>query len=412
MLGSRLRPLAVAAGCLTLLAACASDRGMAPPAALPTAPEAGVPPVLTLTPARFSELPGWSADDQAQALPALRRSCERLLTLDAARAVGPDGVAGTVADWRPVCTAAAQLPPGDAPAARRFFETGFQPWRAADRDDPQGLFTGYYEPLLSGSRTRSGRFTVPLLRRPPDLVEVDLGQFRPALRGQRIAGRLDAGRLRPYASRAEIEGGALTARGLEMLWVDDAVDAFFLHIQGSGRVRLADGTILRVGYEAQNGHAYVPIGRVLAERGEIPRDAVSMPSIRAWLAAHPAQARQLMNENPSYVFFRELKGEGPIGAQGVPLTPGRSLAVDPGFVPYGVPVWLDAEDPLSSSARVRRLMVAQDTGGAIRGPVRGDVFWGFGAEAAERAGRMKSRGGYWLLLPKGIRPPQARSAGT
>ncbi|BBK34681.1 membrane-bound lytic murein transglycosylase A [Stella humosa] len=401
----------VAAALVGLVASCGGDRDApAPPPPTPgaaqTAPE--TPAVLSLTPARFADLPGWTTDDQAQALPALRRSCERIAAVDPARPVGPEGVSGKAGDWRVVCTAAAQVPANDAAAARRFFETRFQPWRAADRDQTEGLFTGYYEPLLSGSRTRTQRFSTPLLRRPPDLVEVDLAQFRPALRGQRIAGRLEGGRLRPYPDRAEIEAGALQGRGLELVWVDDAVDAFFLHIQGSGRVKLTDGTVLRVGYEAQNGHAYVPIGRLLADRGQIPRESVSMPSIRAWLAAHPAEAGRLMNENPSYVFFRELKGDGPLGAQGVALTPGRSLAVDPSFVPYGVPVWLDAEDPLSRSARVRRLMVAQDTGGAIRGPVRGDVFWGFGAEAAERAGLMKSRGGYWLLLPQGVRPPQAR----
>lgn len=402
---------ALAAATLFLLASCGTDRTEAPapgPAVSPTpAAEVAPPAVLRLAPARFAELPGWSADGQAAALPALRRSCERVTAGDPNRAIGPDGLAGRAADWRAVCAAAAQVPPGDA-AARQFFETRFQPWQAFDGNQPEGLFTGYYEPLLNGARARGGRFTVPLLRRPPDLVEVDLGQFRPTLRGQRIAGRLEGGRLRPYADRAEIEGGALNGRGLEMLWVDDAVDAFFLQIQGSGRVRLADGTVLRVGYDGQNGHAYVPIGRLLAERGEIPRERVSMPTIRAWLAAHPAEGRRLMHENPSYVFFRELKGEGPLGAQGVPLTPGRSLAVDPSFVPYGVPVWLDAEDPLSDRVRVRRLMVAQDTGGAIRGPVRGDVFWGFGQDAADRAGRMKSRGGYWLLLPQGVRPPQAR----
>ncbi|WP_374440061.1 murein transglycosylase A [Stella sp.] len=399
-----LRRIAAAATML-LLAACAAEH---PPAPGPAAPPAEAPaPVLRLAPARFSDLPGWTSDHHAAALPALARSCQRLVAGEPGRPVGPDGLAGRVADWTLICAAAAQVAPGDA-AARHFFETRFRPWRAFDGEQPEGLFTGYYEPLLAGARSRGGRFAVPLLRRPPDLVEVDLGQFRPALRGQRIAGRIEGGRLRPYADRAQIEGGALAGRGLELLWVDDPVDAFFLQIQGSGRVRLADGTVVRVGYDGQNGHAYVPIGRLLAERGEIPREEVSMPSIRRWLAAHPAEGRRLMHENPSYVFFRELKGDGPLGAQGVPLTPGRSLAVDPSFVAYGVPVWLDAEDPLSTQARVRRLMVAQDTGGAIRGPVRGDVFWGFGKEASERAGLMKSRGGYWLLLPRDVQPPQAR----
>ncbi|MCC7271481.1 MAG: MltA domain-containing protein [Alphaproteobacteria bacterium] len=384
---------------LALLAAC----GERPPASAPPA-TAEPPPALTLAAARFSNLSGWGDDDQAAVLPAFRRSCERLAAGDPGRAIGPDGIAGRAADWRAACAAAAAVPADDAAAARRFLEARFRPWRAGNRGDADGLFTGYYEPLLNGSRTRGGRYVVPLLRRPGDLVEVDLGAFRPALKGQRIAGRVEGGRLRPYASRTDIDGGALDGRGLELLWVDDPVEAFVLHIQGSGRVRLADGTMVRVGFDGQNGHPYVPIGRILADRGEIPRDAVTMPAIRRWLAARPGEARRLLHENPSYVFFRELKGDGPIGAQGVPLTAGRSLAVDPSFVPYGVPLWLDAEDPLDPSARVRRLMVAQDTGGAIRGPVRGDVFWGFGPDAAERAGRMKSRGGYWLLLPKEVVP--------
>ncbi|MGE0718131.1 MAG: murein transglycosylase A [Alphaproteobacteria bacterium] len=398
---ARKTALAIVSGVVLLLTACGGEREAAPPAPAATTPATTLP-ALVLAPARFADLPGWESDDLPAFLPAFRRSCERLAAGDPGRGLG---VAGRAADWRPACAAAAAVPAGDRAAARHFLETRFRPWRASDKGDADGLFTGYYEPLLNGARAKGGRYTVPLLRRPPDLVEVDLGAFRPALRGQRIAGRVEGGRLRPYASRSEIDRGALAGRGLELLWVDDPVEAFVLHIQGSGRVRLADGTVLRVGFDGQNGHAYVPIGRVLADRGEIPRDAVTMPAIRQWLAAHPDKARALLDENPSYVFFRQLQGDGPIGAQGVALTAGRSLAVDPSFVPYGVPLWLDAEDPIDPARRVRRLMVAQDTGGAIRGPVRGDVFWGFGPEAAERAGRMKSRGGYWLLLPKEVVPP-------
>jgi membrane-bound lytic murein transglycosylase A len=222
---------------------------------------------------------------------------------------------------------------------------------------------------------------------------VDLGRFRPAWRGERIAGRVDKGNLVPYSSRAEIEQGALSGRGLELAWAADTIETFFLQIQGSGRVRLADGGELRVGYDGQNGHPYVALGRVLIDRGLLPREQVTMQSIKAYLRAHPDEAAALMRENPSYVFFRELSGDGPVGAQGVALTPGRSLAVDRAFVPLGAPVWLVAED-------IARLLVAQDTGGAIRGPVRGDLFWGHGAEAEARAGAMKARGRAWLLLPR------------
>jgi membrane-bound lytic murein transglycosylase A len=342
---------------------------------------------------------------------AVRRSCERIARLPAETALGPAGVAGLARDWREPCAAVAAAPVGDDRAARAALETWFVPFAATNNGNAQGLFTGYYEPELRGSRARGGPYTVPLYGRPGDLVTVDLGLFREELKGQRIAGRVRSGALRPYPTRAEIEAGALDGLAredggpLELVWVDDGVDAFFLHIQGSGRVVLEDGSIIRVGFAAQNGHPYVAIGRELVARGVMTREQVSMQSIREWLAANPGAARELMNRNPSFVFFRPLAPpasnmDGPPGSEGVPLTPGRSLAVDRNFLAMGLPVWLDAADPLDPDQRVRRLMVAQDTGGAIRGPVRGDVFWGFGAGAAERAGRMRSAGRYWILLPR------------
>jgi membrane-bound lytic murein transglycosylase A len=216
--------------------------------------------------------------------------------------------------------------------------------------------------------------------------------------------------LRPYEPRARIVEGALGARGRPIVWVDDATEAFFLEVQGAGRVVLEDGRVMRVGFAAQNGHPYVPIGRVLVERGALPRDGVSMQSIKAWLAANPAEAAAIRNANPSYVFFRALDGDGPLGSEGVALTPGRSLAVDRSFLPMGVPVFLDADDPLDPKARVARLMMAQDTGGAIRGPVRGDVFWGAGKDAEERAGRMRSTGRVWLLLPREVAERRLRGS--
>jgi peptidoglycan lytic transglycosylase A len=358
------------------------------------------PDKLTLATADFADLPGWPQDDPAPALAALRRSCAPLL-LSKQPPTAPlgNGVAGTIGDWQPICAAVAALETSaDGSAARAFFETWFRPWRAGNNGKSDGLFTGYYEPELRGARLAGGTYTTPLLHRPPDLVMVELGLFRPAWRGERIAGRVVEGRLKPYESRAEIEKGALDRLHLGFLWVDDPVDAFFLQIQGSGRVRLEDGTLLRVGYDGQNGQPYVPIGRLLVERNALPKDGVSMQAIRAWIKGHPEEGKALMAENPSYVFFREMKGEGPVGAQGVVLTAGRSLAVDREFVPLGVPIYLDAGDDL------RRMVIAQDTGGAIRGPVRGDLFWGAGAEAEARAGTMKARGGYFLLLPKTVMP--------
>jgi membrane-bound lytic murein transglycosylase A len=366
------------------------------------APKPPLPDRLTLAATGFAQLPGWHEDAQGEAIAALRRSCDAFAKLADDAPIGPAGVAGKAVDWRAPCAAAAQVDPADADAARRFFESAFTPFAAANNDERTGLFTGYYEAELHGSRQREGKFTTPLLKRPPDLVMVELGLFRPAWRGERIAGRVEAGQLKPYASRAEIERGALAQKKLELFWVDDPVDAFFLQIQGSGRVVLTDGSVVQLGYDGQNGQTYVPIGRLLADRGLLPREDVSMQSIRTWLAAHPNDAAGLMNENPSYVFFRELHGDGPLGAEGVVLTPGRSLAVDRGFIALGAPIWLDAPDPAEAGGRLRRLVVAQDTGGAIRGPVRGDVFWGYGAAAAERAGKMKDRGSYYLLLPNAV----------
>ena len=373
--------------------------GMAACAPVPEAPDR-----LTLKPVSFADLPGWEADFLAEAMPAFLKSCERLKPQPPARNFGPEARFGTIADWLPLCDAARSVPAGDAAAVRGFFESSFQPYRAANNDAPDGLFTGYYEAELRGAAQRSARYPVPLHRRPDDLVMVDLGQFREELKGQRIAGRVAGGSLKPYEDRRAIVAGALDPRKLEIVWVDDPVDAFFLQIQGSGRVTLEDGRVIRLGYAGQNGHPYVAIGRELIARGALTRENVSMQSIRAWLVANPGEAADLMNANPSYVFFRELPGDGPVGAQGAALTPLRSLAVDRRFVPLGTPVWLDAEHPEPRAERLRRLVVAQDVGGAIRGPVRGDLFWGHGDTAADLAGRMKSSGRYYLLLPRGLTP--------
>lgn len=381
---TRVAATSLAASLILLLAACA-----APP------PQG----TATLVPGRFTDLAGWSEDQQDSALTALARSCARLLTLPADRLLGPP-VFGAAGIWAVPCRALPKQT--DAAGARAFLEQYFLPVAIRDGDTADGLFTGYYEPVLAGSRQPDKRHTTPLLAPPPDLVTVELGQFREAWRGERVAGRVIDGRLRPYESRAEIVAGRLGTRAVPIAWAADPVDAFFLQIQGSGRVALAEGGELRLGYAAQNGHRYVPIGRVLVERGVLAPEAVSMQSIRAWLAANPGEAAAVMNANPSYVFFRIIDEPGPLGSEGVALTPGRSLAVDRAHLPLGVPVWLDAEDPLDPARRLRRLLVAQDTGGAIRGVVRGDVFWGEGAEAEARAGQMRARGRYWVLLPRDL----------
>lgn len=385
---------------LLALAACGSDK---------PAPEQ--PDRLILSPSSFDRVPGWDKDRQAAALAPLKRSCERLMRQEPSRPVGPDGLAGTVGDWKSLCGDLAALPAQiDDCAARTWFERWFTPMTAASAKKSPGLFTGYYEAELQGSRTPGPGFAVPIYKRPPELVTVELGDFRADWKGQRIGGEVKDGRLVPYPDRAQVQAGALKGRNLELLWAADPIDVFFLEIQGSGRVVLPDGQVVRVGYAAQNGRPYVAIGRDLADRNAIPRDKVSMQTIRAWLASHPAEAPEVMAKNPSVVFFRELQGEGPLGAQGVALTPGRSLAVDPNFLPLGAPVWLDLDEPKESGGVLRRLVIAQDTGGAIRGPIRGDLFWGAGQEATERAGEMKQPGRLHLLLPKSVarrRPAEA-----
>lgn len=369
---------------------------------------------LEFAAATFTDLPGWSEDAVAEALPAFLESCSDFDHKPGQQSIGGDGYAGTAADWHAVCRAAAAVPAGDEAAARAFFEDHFTPWSASDLGEETGLFTGYYEPTLEGSRRRGGTYQVPLYARPPELVTVDLGEFRDDLTGRRVAGRVVDGRLVPMPDRRDIDTGALDARGLEVVWVDDPVDAFFLHIQGSGLVRLEDGSELRVGYAGQNGHPYRAIGRDLVERGHMELDEVSMQSIRGWLEAHPEEADEIMALNASYVFFRRLGGAAPLGAQGVELTPRRSLAVDRKYHPLGVPVWLDASAPAADGGddlTLRRLLIAQDTGGAIRGPVRGDVFWGPGDEAAEIAGRMRHEGRMWVLLPRGVGPNGASGEG-
>ena len=259
---------------------------------------------------------------------------------------------------------------------------------------------------MNGAAAPGGRFTVPIHGLPADLVSVDLGLFSDEYGSRTIIGRVVDGALLPYPRRGEIAAGALRGKAPVLAWVDDPVDAFFLHVQGSGRIGLAGGGVMRVGYAGANGRAYVSIGRALIENGALDREEVSLQSIRAWLAANPDRVAEILALNPSYVFFRELVGDGPLGAQGVALTPGRSLAVDRGYLPLGAPIWLDIMAPSAAAGApdrsLRRLVVAQDTGGAIKGPLRGDLFWGFGPEAEAVAGRMKHPGSYVLLLPKAL----------
>lgn len=370
--------------------------------------EEAAEPQLLLTPVAYSDLPGWREDDTAAALPALRRSCERFQRLPDDREIGPDGLAGTAADWRAPCRALGGALSGNDTAARAYLETWFRPFLASDRGEETGLFTGYYETELRGSLTRGGPYQTPLLRAPDDLIKVDPAEMEDGWPEKVTAARREGGALAPYPTRGEIEDAPAAPEDV-LLWIDDPVDAFFLHVQGSGRVILPDGSAQRVGFAGANGHPFYAIGRALIDEGVLTREDVSAQAVRDWLRAHPAEGRALMRRNDRYIFFRFIEGAGPIGAAGVPLTAGRSLAVDPAFLPYGPPLWLDTTWP-GTDDPLRRLMVAQDTGSAITGPVRGDFFWGSGEPALEQAGRMKQRGRYYLLLPESVAARRATTS--
>jgi membrane-bound lytic murein transglycosylase A len=294
------------------------------------------------------------------------------------------------------------VPPADDGAARAFFQSQFQPYLITQSGQSTAKVTGYYEPEVAGSASREGEFQTPLLGLPSDLVTFDLGAFDPSMAGKTVVGRLAGNAIVPYYDRFQIDNGALDADSLAVGWVADPVDAFFLQIEGSGRIDLPDGGVMRVTYAGKNGRPYVPIGRVMVEQKLLAANDVTEQSIRAWLEAHPDRARSIMDRNPSYVFFRTApdlsNAAGPPGALGVSLTPGRSIAVDKSFLPLGAPVWLDTTDPVTH-APLQRLTVAQDLGAAIKGPLRADLFFGSGGTASVGAGAMNAPGRMYLLLP-------------
>lgn len=360
---------------LRWLALCVALAGCA----TQTPPPPAVPPqTVHLTRVDFANVPGFAQSDAA--LAAFRKSCAILMAKPDAT---PLLYAGTVADWRGVCA---------DPSGPDFFTSNFTPYVIAG----DGLFTGYYEPQIAASRTRHGPYQTPIYGLPPDLVRADLGAFLPNLKGEHISGRVEAGRLVPYADRATIETAGVKAPVLA--YAADPIAFFFLQIQGSGRLALDDGTIMRIAYAGENGRPYTAIGRTLIAQGELKREDVSLASIRAWLLAHPARAADVMRTNLSYVFFRVAAGEG---AGGTPLTPLGSMAVDLRLHPLGVPFFVAADGP----DPVHALLISQDTGGAIRGPARADIFFGSGAEAEARAGALKAPGRLFVLLPKTLAVP-------
>jgi membrane-bound lytic murein transglycosylase A len=345
-----------------------------------------------LSPTSFDEIKGWNDDDQSEAFETFLKSCRRSKTL---------------AETPPCVEAMAMAAQGPVSreAARAFFEKYYTPFEVGVESKP-GLLTGYYEPEVEGSRERTEKFKVPVYRRPGDLVAVKPDELRGTYNEELTAMRKTDGELVPYYTREEIDEGALDGQDLEIVYLADPVELFFLQVQGSGRVRLPDGTVLRLGYAGKNGHPYASIGKLLLERGEGKPGKMSMQAIKAWLRADPERAKKLMWENPSYVFFEERPegeaGLGPVGAQGVALTPGRSIAVDPSYNALGTPIFVVAANDLKEEdgTPFERLMIAQDVGSAIKGPERGDIFFGSGDEAGERAGTTAVSGDFIVLKPK------------
>jgi membrane-bound lytic murein transglycosylase A len=367
-----------------------------PPAPKPQCPAPGPAPVVEprgrLDAAAWSELPNWGRESLRPSLDAFARSC---------------AVLGERDPWMAACAAALALPAAASEAdLAAFFESTFDVYRVVNPDDTTtGMVTGYYEPLLHGSRTRTHRYRYPIYAPPPDLLTIDLSSVYPELKHRRLRGRLEGNRVVPYYSRGDIDADPALLKGLEIAWVDDEIDDFFLHIQGSGQIQLPDGQRIRVGYADQNGQPFRSLGALLIRNGEIPPERASMQGIKGWAMRHRHKLQAYLDANPSYVFFRELPSTlpGPIGALGVPLTPERSIAVDARVVPLGAPVYLATTRP-NTDEPLERLMVAQDTGGAIAGAVRADFFWGFGDEAGALAGKMRQAGRMWVLLPKGVKP--------
>lgn len=336
----------------------------------------------------WNELPGWEQDKVSEAIPALLSQCPLLSKRNE--------------NWNEICQALQAQDRNNDLQLRAFMKSYFTPYNINGTSGKnEGLITGYYEPTLYGSLSPNSRYNYPLYKRPTDMLTIDISDRYPALKNQRVRGRVEGNKVVSYYSRAEIDSAKQPLKGQELLWVDDADAAFFLQIQGSGRVQLPNGEMIGVGYADQNGHAYVAIGKVLIENGEIDREDISLATIRHWLRTHPNEADSLKNQNPSYVFFdtRTDLQNGPRGSLNVPLTPERSAAVDRKVIPLGTPLWVSTTLP-DTGEKYQRLVIAQDTGGAITGPVRADMFFGRGDRAELLAGEMKQKGSIYALIPK------------
>jgi membrane-bound lytic murein transglycosylase A len=356
----------------------------------------------------FKHLPGWETSDLNKSLLAFQTSCHAFIKQAPEQVVGTDDISLQAKDWHPACQAALNVNSNSEQDPKRFFQKWFAPVEFYGDQPIKGLFTGYYMPLIKGSYTQSAEFNVPIYEAPQDLITIDLGLFAPHLKNRKIVGRLAGSQVVPYYTREQINNGAIKKSARVLLWMHSPIDRLFLEIQGSGVVELDDGTQVYIGYDGQNGAPYTAIAGVLIKKGVMTKDNASMQGIKRYLEAHPEEMNPVINQNQSFVFFRKLNLDGALGSQGVALTPGYSLAIDRQWVPMGAPLWLNTSRPDSRNPDrnkpMQRLMVAQDTGGAIKGKIRGDVFWGGGEKATMIAGHMKNPGHYWLLLPRHVVP--------
>lgn len=352
----------------------------------------------------FDQLPGWESARVKKSLKTFQTSCRAFIKQDPERVVGTQEIDLKAKDWQPACQAALNISPVHEKQAKQFFQKWFAPVEFNDQSPGRGLFTGYYMPLLKGSYQRTKKYSVPLYEVPRDLITIDLGLFLPHLKNKKIIGRLKGTRVLPYFTRKEINQGAIKKKAKVLVWVASPIDRLFLEIQGSGIIEFENGKKIFVGYDGENGAPYTSVAGVLIKKGVMNKDNASMQRIKKYLEAHPKQMNKVINQNKSFVFFRKLNLKAALGSQGVALTPGYSMAIDRKWIPMGAPLWLNTSRPdvkaPDTNKPLQRLMVAQDTGGAIRGKVRGDVFWGGGDKATLIAGHMKNKGHYWLLLPR------------
>jgi membrane-bound lytic murein transglycosylase A len=361
------------------------------------------PKDINLRPASFDKLPGWKSAEVSKSFLAFQNSCRTFLRQQPEGSVGSQQIQLKVKDWVPACKVAMQMNPVSESSARKFFKEWFTPVEFYNRKSISGLFTGYYLPLLQGSLVKTSKFNVPIYGLPNNIITINPANFGLESSKTKLIGRLEGNKVLPYYTRAQINKGAIEKNAPVLVWVSSHIDRLFLEIQGSGMIKLPDGKKMYLGYAGENGAPYTPVGNVLVKKGIMTRATASMQSIKAYLQAHPKEILPTLDQNASFVFFRTLEQTAALGAQGVNLTAGYSLAIDRKWIPLGVPLWLDTTRPDKNSDKpqvFQRLMIAQDTGGAIRGAVRGDVFWGAGKEATYIAGNMKNEGHYWLLLPR------------